>query len=143
MARICIMVASAIVLFFGLLHLYGTFFTTDLYPNDSDLILKLKSSHIQMDESGNLWKLWIGFNAMFSVGLAFIGAINLYLAARHFSFWSEQPFIFFLTIASNAFLVWIGYEYIIMDFVISMAIPLCLFVVGFTLHHSAKAKENE
>jgi hypothetical protein len=60
MAHISVLLASAILLFFGLLHLHGTFFSTDLHPKDLDLISKLKSSHIQMDESGNLWKLWIG-----------------------------------------------------------------------------------
>ena len=60
MAHISVLLASAILLFFGLLHLHGTFFSTDLHPQGLDLISKLKSSHIQMDEPGNLWKLWIG-----------------------------------------------------------------------------------
>ena len=133
MARICIILASATLLFFGLLHLYGTFFSTDLHPADVDLIIKLKSSHIQMDETGNLWKLWIGFNAMFSAGLIFIGSVNLYLSAKHFHFLTDQRFILLLTIASNAFLVWVGHRFIITDFVLSMVIPLLLFVIAFTL----------
>lgn len=133
MARVSIILASATLLFFGLLHLHGTFFSTDLHPEDIDLIIKLKSSHIQMDESGNLWKLWIGFNAMFSVGLIFIGSINLYLSAKKFQFLTGLHFILLLTIVSNAFFVWVGYQYMITDFVISMSIPLLLFVTGFTL----------
>lgn len=133
MARISIILASAILLFFGLLHLYGTFFSTDLHPEDIDLITKLKSSNIQMDESGNLWKLWIGFNAMFSVGLIFMGSINLYLSAKNFQLLTGLHFILLLTIVSNAFFVWVGYQYMITDFVISMSIPLLLFVTGFTL----------
>lgn len=133
MAKISIILASAIFLFFGLLHLHGTFFTTDLHPEDLSLITKLKSSNIQMDKSGNLWKLWIGFNAMFSVGLIFIGAVNLYLSVKRFQLLTDLHFILLLTIVSNAFLVWVGYQYIITDFVISMSIPLLLFVTGFTL----------
>jgi hypothetical protein len=133
MARISILLASITLLFFGLLHLYGTFFSTDLHPNDVDLILKLKSSHIQMDESGNLWKLWIGFNAMFSVGLIFIGAINLFVSVKDFQFLTRHYFILLLTIASNAFFVWIGHLYMIKDFAISMFIPFMLYCVGFTL----------
>ena len=131
MARVSIIVGSAILLFFGLLHLHGTFFSTDLHPADIDLTLKLKSSHIQMHESGNLWKLWLGFNAMFSVGLIFIGAMNLYLAVKHFEFLTARRFVFALTIASNAFFVWVGYEYMIPPFVISMVIPLLLLTLGF------------
>ena len=133
MAKISILVASATLLFFGLLHLHGTFFSTDLHPEDIDLVIKLKSSNIQMDASGNLWKLWIGFNAMFSAGLIFMGSINLYLSAKKFQHLTDLPFILLLTIASNAFFVWVGYQYIITDFVISMTVPLVLFVTGFTL----------
>lgn len=132
--RICIMLASVTLMFFGLVHLHGTFFSTDLYPKDLELIIKLKSSHIQMDESGNLWKLWIGFNAMFSAGLIFIGSINLYLSAKKVQILAGVHFISLLTIFANAFFVWIGIEYMIEDFVISMAIPLLLFVAGFTLN---------
>lgn len=135
MAKISIIFASAILIFFGVLHLHGTFFSTDLHPADLDVTLKLKSSHIQMDETGNLWRLWLGFNAMFSVGLIFIGGMNLYLSAKHFEFLTSHYFLLLLTIASNSFFVWVGYEYMISDFVISMAIPLLIFSMAFVLIH--------
>lgn len=86
-----------------------------------------------MDESGNLWKLWIGFNAMFSVGLIFIGAINSFLSVKDFQFLTRHYFILLLTIASNTFFVWIGYAYMIKDFAISMFIPLLFYSIAFTL----------
>ena len=58
MAHISVLLAQQFYCFLDSLHLHGTFFSTD--PKDLALISKLKSSHIQMDESGNLWKLWIG-----------------------------------------------------------------------------------
>jgi hypothetical protein len=134
MARISIILGSAILLFFGLLHLHGTFFSTDLHPADPDLTMKLKSSSIEMDVSGNLWKLWIGFNAMFSVGLIFIGCINLYLSVKKFQLLTDLHFILLLTIISNTFFVWVGYKYMITGFTISMAIPLLLFITGVTLN---------
>ncbi|WP_343306591.1 hypothetical protein AAHN97_05695 [Chitinophaga niabensis] len=140
MARISIILASAILLFFGLLHLQGTFFSTDLHPENIDLVEKLKSSSIQMTKAGNIWKLWIGFNAMFSVGLIFIGSINLYLSAKHFQLLISQRFILLLTILSNAFFVWVGYQYMITGFIISMSIPLLLFVTGFTLIQFKQSK---
>lgn len=133
MARISIILASVTLLFFGLLHLYGTFFSTDLHPEDIELITKLRSSHIQMDESGIMWKLWIGFNAMFSVGLIFIGSLMLFLSAIKYQLLVNLHFIWLLTIAANAFFVWVGYEYIIIDFTLSMVIPLLLFITGFAL----------
>ncbi|WP_257667662.1 LIC_13387 family protein [Parapedobacter tibetensis] len=142
-ARISIMLGSATLLFFGLLHLHGTFFSTDLAPADQELLVRLKSSHIQMDKTGNLWKLWIGFNAMFSVGLIFIGAINLYLAARKNQLFPSLQFISLLTVVSNAFFVWVGYQYMIADFAISMVIPLSLFVIGFAFNQYQHMKQNK
>ncbi|MCF0049095.1 hypothetical protein LXM25_03430 [Dyadobacter sp. LJ53] len=133
LARICLILASAILLFFGILHLHGTFFSTDLYPSDLGLIEKLKTATIQMDESGIIWKLWIGFNAMFSVGLVFIGSVNLYLSTKHFEFIRGKNPILTLTICSNIFFVWIGNRYMISDFAISMAIPLIFFTIGYVI----------
>jgi hypothetical protein len=134
MAKISCIAASIILLICGVMHLQGTFFSTDLYPEDMDLIARLKSSHIQMAKSGILWKLWIGFNAMFSAGLIFIGSIMLYFALKHFDlFLRRQRFIFLLTIACNAFFVWVGWKYMIRPFLISMSVPLVLFVTGYIL----------
>jgi hypothetical protein len=132
-ARISIIAASVILMFFGLLHLHGTFFSSDLYPADSEITKKLQTSAIQMDESGIIWWLWIGFNAMFSVGLIFIASVNLYLATRHFELIKIIRTILLFTIASNTFFVWTGYNYMISDFGISMAIPLLFFTSGYIL----------
>lgn len=145
MARISIITASAILLFFGLLHLHDTFYSADLHPDDPNLVIRMQLSHIRMSESGNLWKLWLGFNAMFSAGLIFIAFTNLYLFAAKFQTAMRMPFILLFTILTNAFLVWIGLLYMITEFAISMSIPLVLFVTGFTImqfksysHHRKK-----
>jgi hypothetical protein len=126
--------ASIIVLLNGVLHLYGIFFSEDLYPEDIKLITLLKSSNIQMDKSGNLWKLWIGFNAMFSMGLIFMGSVVLNLSIKHFDFLSKQHFILLLNILSLGFFVWVGHTYMINDFVIAMLIPFVLFSAGYIFH---------
>lgn len=150
MARISILTGSAILLFFGLLHLHDTFYSTDLHPKDLDLVLRMQSSRIQMSESGNLWKLWLGFNAMFSAGLIFIGFTNLYLSAKKVQIATRVNFILLLTIITNAFLVWIGLQYMIIEFAIGMSIPLVFFVAGFTImqfrsysHHGRKTMSHE
>ncbi len=132
MAKISWVIASLIILINGVLHLYGIFFSQDLYPEDSSLITFLKSSNIQMDKSGNLWKLWIGFNAMFSVGLIFMGSIILSLSIKHFAFLCKRHFILLLNILSIGFFVWVGQTYMIKDFMIAMLVPLVLLIVGYT-----------
>ncbi|MGN7785810.1 LIC_13387 family protein [Niabella sp. 22666] len=133
LARTVIIVASAVLLFFGLLHLHGTFYSTDLHPEDVNVLYALQSTHIKMDETGNFWNLWLGFNAMFSMGLIFIGAINLYFSARQFKTLLSNQFVLLLTIISNSFLVWIGNQYMIAAFTLGMIIPLLLYLTGFLL----------
>lgn len=131
MAKSSLIISALIILINGVLHLYGIFFSQDLYPADNTLITLLKSSNIQMDKSGNLWKLWIGFNAMFSVGLVFMGSIMLSLSTKHFEFLSRRHFILLLNILSIGFFVWVGFMYMIRDFVIAMLVPLALGILGY------------
>lgn len=133
LARIILITASAVLLFFGLLHLHGTFYSTDLHPEDASLLDALQSTQIKMDKTGNFWNLWIGFNAMFSLGLIFIGAINLYFSVKQFKTLVSNRFILLLTIFSNGYLIWIGNRYMIAAFTISMAIPFLLYATGFLL----------
>jgi len=133
MTKVSWIVASAILLICGILHVQGIFFTTDLDPEDAALMELMKSTNIRMDKTGSMWNLWIGFHAMFGVCLVFIGAITLFLSAKHFTFLCKQHFILLLTILSVCFFVWIGYKYLIMAFVISMAVPLLLYVIGYVL----------
>ncbi|HTF82609.1 MAG TPA: hypothetical protein VL947_12820, partial [Cytophagales bacterium] len=69
----------------------------------------------------------------FSIGLIFIGSTNLYFSVMRFQILGGLNFILILTIISIALFVWVGYRYMITDFVISMAIPLLLLVTGFIL----------
>jgi|JI10StandDraft_1071094.scaffolds.fasta_scaffold305943_2 hypothetical protein len=123
--------ASVILIICGLMHLQGIFFTEDLNPNSAEALALLKSTSITMDNASNMWDLWIGFNAMFSIGLLFIGATILYLAIKHFDGLARLHFLLVLTILSNAFFVWIGYRYMITAFTVSMLVPLILFCVGY------------
>lgn len=132
-SKICWIVASALILINGLLHLQGIFYTDDLNPAHAELIPPMQSTCIKMEPSANFWNLWIGFNALFSVGLIFFGLTILYLSAKHFFLLCSMHFILLLTIISNAYIVWLGYQYLITAFVISLAVPLLLFVIGYTV----------
>jgi hypothetical protein len=131
--RISWIVASAILSISGVMHVQGIFFTNDLDPDNAALIELMKSSSIQMDKTGMMWNLWIGFHAMFGVGLIFIGTVVLYLSAKHFSILCKQHFLLLLTIFTVGFFVWVGYVYLITAFVISMAVPLLLYSIGYAL----------
>ena len=133
MAKISLIVASLIFLICGAMHMHGTFFSTDLHPSNPHLIEALKVSAIKMAESGLMWNLWIGFNAMFSAGLLFIGLTMLYLCVKQFHFLHGNHFFVILTIIANAFFIWIGTAYMIRPFLISMVIPFLLFVTGYVL----------
>jgi len=132
-SKICWNIASSLILINGILHLHGIFFSEDLNPANPELIPLLNATGIQMDNSANFWKLWIGFNALFSVGLIFFGLIILYLSVKHFSSLSKMHFVVLLTIVSNAYIVWLGYQYLIAAFVVSLSVPLVLFSFGYFL----------
>lgn len=133
MAKISLIVASSIFLICGTMHLHGTFFSADLHPSNPRLIEALKVSAIKMAGSGLMWSLWIGFNAMFSAGLLFIGLMMLYLCVRQFEFLQKNHFFVILTIVVNAFFIWIGAAYMIPPFLVSMVIPFLFFVAAYIL----------
>lgn len=126
----------------GILHLHGTFYSDDLHPANMDLLNSLQTSSIKMDKTGNLWQLWIGFNAMFSVGLLFIGAINLFLTIKYFAFQKHQHFISLLTLLSTGYFAWIGFNYIIQAFFYHMLVCFCLYMIGYLLLLKKSFKTN-
>jgi hypothetical protein len=130
-AKISLMAASIILIVCGVMHLQGIFFTEDLNPNSAEALALFKSTSITMDDTSNMWDLWIGFNAMFSIGLIFIGATILYLVTKYFDGLVRLHFLLVLTILSNAFFVWIGYQYMIKAFTLSMLVPLTLYCMGY------------
>ncbi len=131
--RISWCIGAALLLISGVLHFYSIFNNQDLYPNDDSLLEVMKTTSIQMDESGTMWNLWIGFHAMFGLCLIFIGLSLMYLSIKHYDFFSKQRFLLVLTILMIASFVIIGHLYLIQDFVIGTVIPLLLFTVGFVL----------
>jgi len=86
-----------------------------------------------MDPTGTIWNLWIGFHAMFGICLIFMALSILYLLFRYHELFSRQRFLQVLTILTIASFVWIGYRYLIQDFLIGMSIPFLLFITGFFL----------
>lgn len=126
-------IASAILIISGVMHVHGIFLSNDLDPDDALLLELMKSSSILMDKTGTMWNLWIGFHAMFGVCLIFIGSMVLYLSTKYFLTLCKQHFILLLTIFTVGFFVWVGYKYLITAFVVSMGVPLLLYIIGYVM----------
>ncbi len=133
MAKISLIVASLIFIICGTMHMHGTFFSTDLHPSNPALIETLRMSAIKMSDSGLIWNLWIGFNAMFSMGLLFMGLTMLYLCVKQFHFLLKNHFLLILTMIVNLFFIWIGAAYMIRPFLISMVVPFLFLVTGYVM----------
>ena len=140
--RIFWVIGASILLISGVLHFYSIFYNEDLYPNSTSLVEVMQGISIQMDESGTMWNLWIGFHAMFGLCLIFIGLTIMYLATKYHEIFSRQRFLLFLTILMIASFVVIGHFYLIQDFVIGMTIPLLLFTAGFLLTSKNRITTN-
>ncbi|PST83265.1 hypothetical protein C7T94_11790 [Pedobacter yulinensis] len=143
MARKMLILGAAVLSFFGLLHFHDTFYSTDLHPADSTLIANMQVSHIRMGAEGNVWKLWLGFNAMFGAGLAFIGLANLYLFIRYTGYNGYARFLLLLTLFTNAVFLWIGLRLMVAAFAICMGATLLLFATGFTILELSRYRQQD
>jgi hypothetical protein len=75
------MSASAVItLIAGALHLGGTFFGPDLRPRDPELETRMKEVPLVDSSQTTMWKAWIGFNAILSLGLILFGVLYGYLS---------------------------------------------------------------
>jgi hypothetical protein len=131
--QILITVSAVICLFAGTLHLYGTFFGPDLRPRDPTLVARMKDVSLNISSHTTMWKAWIGFNAILSLGLMLFGLMYGYLAVFQFSVLQQSPFLLlvgFMFLASLVML-WKLYTYYLP--VLIFAISLIFFGVGAAL----------
>lgn len=77
--------SAAIALFAGALHLHGTFFGPDLRPQDPQLEARMREVPLNISGKTTMWKTWIGFNAILSLGLMLFGLVYGYLALFEFA----------------------------------------------------------
>lgn len=128
--QILISASAAIGLFAGTLHLHGTFFGPDLRPQDPELEARMKEVSPNITSQTTMWKAWIGFNAILSLGLMLFGLLYGYLAVFQFAVLQQSPFLLlvgFIFLASLVVL-WKRYTYYLP--VVVFAISLVLYGVG-------------
>ncbi len=83
--------SAAILLLFGLLHLWYTVRGKAFRPRDAALEARMKEVAPVISRETTMWKAWIGFNASHSFGAMFFGLIYLYLALQHQLFLLGEP----------------------------------------------------
>jgi hypothetical protein len=128
--QILIGASAAIGLLVGTLHLYGTFFGPDLRPQDPELEARMNEVSLHVSSHTTMWKAWIGFNAILSLGLMLFGLVYGYLAVFAFAILQQTSFLLlvgFIFLASLVVL-WKLYTYYLP--VVIFAISLVLYGVG-------------
>ena len=128
--QILISASAAIGLLAGALHLHGTFFGPDLRPRDPELEARMKKVSLNVSSQTTMWKAWIGFNAILSLGLMLFGLLYGYLATFRFAVLQQSPF---LLVVGSIFLaglvvLWKRYTYYLPAVI--FAISLVLYGVG-------------
>jgi hypothetical protein len=128
--QILISASGAIALLAGTLHLHGTFFGPDLRPRDPELEARMKDVPLNVSSQTTMWKAWIGFNAILSLGLMLFGLLYGYLAAFRFAVLQQSPFLLLvgLVFLASLVVIWKRYTYYLPAVV--FAVSLVLYGVG-------------
>ncbi len=79
-ASLLVTASAAIVLVFGLLHLFHTYRGTMLHPRENGVRDAMEQSGLQLTRQTTVWRAWIGFNASHGIGLILFGLLYGYLA---------------------------------------------------------------
>jgi hypothetical protein len=102
---------SIIITALGMIHLVYTFCTNKLSPRNKELKEAMKMASPMITKQTTIWKAWTGFNASHSIGMIFLGFINLYFAANYFSIFKSENTYFVLNIFTVAFYLWLARKY--------------------------------
>ena len=122
--------SAAIVLLAGTLHLHGTFFGSDLRPSDPLLEARMRQVAMNVSDKTTMWKAWIGFNAILSLGLMLFGVVYGYLAIFRFPVLQQSGFLISAgtIFLSSLVLLWKHYTFSLPSLVFTAA--LALFLAG-------------
>ena len=124
---------SAIFLILGSLHLYYTFFSNKFLSRNEKVMEEMKSSHMILTRETTMWKAWIGFNASHSLGIMFIGAVNIILATEYFSIMKNSVTLMGLTILVAVIFMWLAKKYWFHIPFRGVVISLICFITSFIL----------
>lgn len=132
-AKILWETGSAIIAIMGLLHLRGTLFTDKLFPRNEQLKEDMGSATLRLTEKLTMWKSWIGFNATHSIGAAFVGIANFYLASAYFEILRSDQFLLLSTLAAVGFYVWVANKYWFKTVLVLLSVSWACFIAAYIL----------
>jgi hypothetical protein len=130
--QILMSVSAAITLIAGALHLGGTFFGKDLRPQDPELEARMKEVPLVESNRTRMWKAWIGFNAIMSLGLILFGVLYGYLSVFQFQMLLQVPLLLPGAIFLGSLVV-LAKRYLYSLPAAVFAVALVLYVVGVAL----------
>ncbi len=125
--------SAGIALVTGAAHLHGTFFGADLKPADPGLEAQMRAVPLRISRQTTVWKVWIGFNAILSLGLMLFGLAYGYLATRQFDVLQRSWFLLGLGLCFLAGLVVLWWRYTFSLPVRVYALALGLYALGTAL----------
>ena len=125
--QILISASAAIVLFAGSLHLHGTFFGPDLRPEDPELEARMREVAPNITRHTTMWRLWIGFNAIMSLGLMLYGLVYGYLTVFQLSLLQQSWFLLSVGLIFLAGLVVLWKRY-------TFYLPVAIFSAALVLY---------
>lgn len=133
LSPILISAGAVITLIAGALHLGGTFFGPDLRPQDPDLEARMKEVPLVDSSQTTMWKAWIGFNAILSLGLILFGVLYGYLSIFRSRVLLQAPLLLLVGAVFLGSLVVLFWRYLYNLPAVVFAIALVLYVVGAAL----------
>jgi hypothetical protein len=130
LSKILWLSGSAIFFILGTLHLAYTFFTTKFNPRNKNVIEEMKGTSPRLTNETTMWKAWLGFNASHSMGIIFLGLVNIILAGEYFYIIVNSFILSVLTIITSAFYLWLARKYWFSVPFIFILIALCCFIIA-------------
>lgn len=130
---ILISAGAVITLIAGALHLGGTFLGPDLRPQDPALKARMKEVPLVDSSQTTMWKAWLGFNAILSLGLIFFGVLYGYLSTFHFQVLLQVPLVLWVGAVFLGSLVVIFQRYLYYLPAVVFATAFVLYLVGAAL----------
>ncbi len=128
--NLLIVIAAAILLLLGSVHLLYTFRGTKLHPRDRELIKQMQASSPILTRDTTMWRAWIGFNASHSLGAILFGLVYGYLALFHVPMLFGAWFLLAVGASMLASFVLLAWRYWFSIPLLGAALALASFVSG-------------
>lgn len=94
----------------GTIHLLYTFFTNKFSCRNQLLQAEMEKAFMVLTRQTTIWKAWMGFNASHSMGVIYIGIVNLVAAVWYFGIVARPAFML-LNIIVILFYGWLARKY--------------------------------